>query len=180
MTTNEVFKWGQVKKWYKRELKNYNDALREGKMVINEDGIALNTSNSNNNICRQKSQQPRHHHHQTHVHVTDEGDVTCSSGVGGGEGSSPDHVIVVEDDSDCEDLGDGIDIDDPNLVRHPGPNPKNIYNRGLIENWKEVIFPISLRRERLVSSWTVEGTATATTATTSPATSFEEADKKES
>jgi hypothetical protein len=28
----------------------------------------------------------------------------------------------------------------------PGPAPVNIYNRGLVENWKEVIFPLSLRR----------------------------------
>jgi hypothetical protein len=30
----------------------------------------------------------------------------------------------------------------------PGPAPVNIYNRGLVENWKEVIFPLSLRRDR--------------------------------
>jgi hypothetical protein len=28
----------------------------------------------------------------------------------------------------------------------PGPAPVNIYNRGVVENWKEVIFPLSLRR----------------------------------
>ena len=27
----------------------------------------------------------------------------------------------------------------------PGPVPKNLYDRGFIENWKEVLFPLSLR-----------------------------------
>jgi hypothetical protein len=31
----------------------------------------------------------------------------------------------------------------------PGPVPKNMYNRGFIENWKEVIFPMSLRKDAL-------------------------------
>ena len=29
----------------------------------------------------------------------------------------------------------------------PGPLPKNIYDRGFVENWKEVLFPISLRKD---------------------------------
>ena len=31
----------------------------------------------------------------------------------------------------------------------PGPIPKNMYDRGFIENWKEVLFPISLRKNAL-------------------------------
>jgi hypothetical protein len=31
----------------------------------------------------------------------------------------------------------------------PGEVPKNIYDRGFVENWKEVIFPISLRKNAL-------------------------------
>jgi hypothetical protein len=31
-------------------------------------------------------------------------------------------------------------------AQHPGPPPVNIYDRGFIENWNEVVFPISLRR----------------------------------
>ena len=32
----------------------------------------------------------------------------------------------------------------------PGPVPKNLYNRGFVENWKEVIFPISLRHDAVI------------------------------
>jgi hypothetical protein len=31
----------------------------------------------------------------------------------------------------------------------PGPTPKNVHDRGFIENWKEVLFPISLRKNAL-------------------------------
>jgi hypothetical protein len=31
----------------------------------------------------------------------------------------------------------------------PGPVPKNIYDRGFVENWREVIFPMSLRTDTL-------------------------------
>ncbi len=31
----------------------------------------------------------------------------------------------------------------------PGPQPKNIYNRGFVQNWSEVIFPLSLRKDAL-------------------------------
>mmetsp|Transcript_11997 Transcript_11997/g.34369 ORF Transcript_11997/g.34369 Transcript_11997/m.34369 type:complete len:435 (-) Transcript_11997:317-1621(-) len=31
----------------------------------------------------------------------------------------------------------------------PGPIPTNLYNRGFVENWKEVFFPLSLRKDAL-------------------------------
>ena len=31
----------------------------------------------------------------------------------------------------------------------PGPTPKNLYNRGFVANWKEVFFPLSLRKDAL-------------------------------
>jgi hypothetical protein len=30
----------------------------------------------------------------------------------------------------------------------PGPMPKNIYDVGFVENWKQVLFPISLRKKK--------------------------------
>lgn len=40
------------------------------------------------------------------------------------------------------------DNDGEEIIEDPGPRPVNIYDRGFYENWKEVIFPISLRRKR--------------------------------
>lgn len=89
MTTNESYKWGYVKTWYKRELKRYQQA------VDARQGSKLTASN------------------------------VGKSKVGGGKETSHQES-----------------------VRHPGPPPVNMYDRGLKENWREVIFPISLRVDR--------------------------------
>ena len=34
-------------------------------------------------------------------------------------------------------------------ICHPGPMPKNIYNYGFAENWRDVLFPRSLRKESI-------------------------------
>eukprot|EP00934_Nitzschia_sp_Nitz4_P000207 Nitzschia sp. Nitz4//scaffold119_size111653//90359//91718//NITZ4_004206-RA/size111653-augustus-gene-0.216-mRNA-1//1//CDS//3329533884//207//frame0 len=55
-----------------------------------------------------------------------DGDVSCT---GGGAGIAPQEAASEYFD--------------------PGPMPKYLYDRGFIENWKEVLFPISLRKEAL-------------------------------
>jgi hypothetical protein len=37
----------------------------------------------------------------------------------------------------------------PQEIVDPGPIPKNLYNRGFIANWSEVLFPLSLRKDAL-------------------------------
>jgi hypothetical protein len=72
--------------------------------------------------------------HQTTVEtpvVTDDADVTCTPGMS----------------STSLSLNKDIDNDDNAVDLDPGPIPKNRYDRGLFENWKEVFFPISLRKE---------------------------------
>lgn len=58
--------------------------------------------------------------------VVSDGDVTCS-------GASGEH----KEDSRAEAV----------QVFHPGPWPKNIYNYGTIENWRDVLYPRSLRKQ---------------------------------
>lgn len=55
-----------------------------------------------------------------------DGDVTCT---GGGSGIQAEH-------------------DQPEYF-DPGPMPENVYDKGFVENWKEVVFPLSLRKEAL-------------------------------
>jgi hypothetical protein len=88
MTTNESYKWAEVRKWHKSRVKNYQEYLKQQQLL--KDGSPASESG-------QQQQQ----------HV-------------------PQPVEEVED---------------------PGPMPKNIYNRGFIENWKEVLFPKSLQRK---------------------------------
>jgi palmitoyltransferase len=114
MTTNESYKWDDVRKWYNFELSRYNEAVKQG----------LPVSDSRHPSKPQLREK----------------DVTCTSA-----SSVPD----VETD---DDKGDRKAPQSQNVVEHPGPEPNNIYNRGVIENWKEVIFPISLRSKTAVQS----------------------------
>ena len=104
MTTNEAVKWGQVKKWHKKELKRYNQALKAGLIPANK-GAASELS----------------------LFVAD-GDVGCTGGTA---------------TNSEEEAGKSSPVMDP------GPMPRNIYNNGFAENWKEVIFPRSLRKDAL-------------------------------
>jgi hypothetical protein len=34
-------------------------------------------------------------------------------------------------------------------IIHPGPMPKNIYNNGFVENWRDIFYPRSMRPEAI-------------------------------
>ncbi|KAL7575842.1 hypothetical protein ACA910_003162 [Epithemia clementina (nom. ined.)] len=110
LTTNECFKWDEIKKWYQTEKKRYQDALKQGKATTE---------------TKKKAEPP----------TVSDGDVTCTPG----QKTSAQTTTL---------SGEVADDDDLDAIVDPGPPPVNIYNRGLYENWKEVIFPISLRKKR--------------------------------
>lgn len=105
LTTNESFKWGEVQKWYKNELKRYEDAVKNGEVV--EEG------NNKPDVS--------------------DGDVTCTPGT----------------QSTVQKKAEEFDV---NAIRHPGPKPINIYNRGLWKNWEEVLFPMPLRKQKQLAA----------------------------
>lgn len=121
VTTNEAYKWDEVRKWYKKELRRYNDAVAAGKVIPTQPS----------NATTKPSVAPS-------KHVVIEGDVTC--------------IGMVPDDDTTNGTSIATQKDSPiaeeDRVEHPGPKPKNIYNRGFVENWKEVLFPLSLREKR--------------------------------
>lgn len=147
MTTNESYKWTAVDKWYKSELKRYNEAVKNGHAVIHADCRTAqpdNTGTSNNTVNSTASSSPI----KQKVQVTDDADVTCTPST---TATVPQDTVVPVKPSNHSNSNSEEDDDDNNdIPRHPGPKPVNIYNRGLIENWKEVIFPISLRQDRNV------------------------------
>jgi hypothetical protein len=115
VTTNESSKWDQVHKWYKGELKRYNEAVEKGEITPTKTPDQSGESAATTTTL----QKP----------TVSDGDVTCTG--------TSEEVQQAPDPAPPK--------DDP--IEHPGPEPKNIYNRGFVENWKEVIFPISLRKQ---------------------------------
>lgn len=72
--------------------------------------------------------------------------------------ASPEHVEVTDGDVSCttgiaplkNDKTQAAPKNEEEQYFDPGPMPKNIYNLGVVENWKEVLFPRSLRKEALM------------------------------
>ena len=103
LTTNESFKWGEVQRWYKKELKRYEEAVKNGEVV------------------EQGQNKP----------AVSDGDVTCTP-IG-----------------DQPKAAENFDV---NAIRHPGPKPVNIYNRGFRKNWEDVLFPRPLRKQKQLAA----------------------------
>jgi len=110
LTTNETYKWDEIKKWYGDELKRYKQAVKDGLTV------------------EEKASPP----------TVSDGDVTCTPG------QSQQQPKAKEDEDEAVAEAD----DEYEMARDPGALPVNIYDRGFVENWREVIFPISLRKRK--------------------------------
>lgn len=132
LTTNEAYKWSQVKQWHKKQLKQYQ---------------------------QQQQQQPQQQKHHPLSATSASRPVLTAPPVPKetSRSSSEETAATRPDDAEGEDEDDTHNGEDDSEVEaplsHPGPMPRNIYNRGLVENWKEVLFPISLRTDRSNLQW---------------------------
>lgn len=117
-TTNENSKWSDIRDWYKRQQKRYNKAVKEGKVPKRAVDTAAPTV-------------------ETPQVQDDDGDVTCTPG------TSLSSSLSTSLRSKQDPAKDKVDMD----FVDPGAVPKNIYHRGFAENWKEVILPMSLRKD---------------------------------
>jgi len=120
MTTNEYYKWKQVKRWYWNEKGRYQKAKKEGTLV--------DTSSDSKGMKELKD-----------VDVGCVGPVAATS-----------DVIDLHKDTNTT-TTDNADVDrnKPMPIADPGQFPKNIYHLGIIENFKEIIFPRSLRKDAM-------------------------------
>ncbi len=152
-TTNENSKWGDIKDWYKKEQKRYRRAVRDGKVppAPQQQG--------------QEQQQPTTTPSAAAAAAVlgaadDDRDVTCTPSVGGAGGKSSGEIPSSKGNDDDATKTTAEASKSTLLTRmnrdgeaevytDPGPVPKNIYNRGFVENWREVLFPLSLREDAL-------------------------------
>jgi palmitoyltransferase len=154
MTTNEAYKWGQVKSWHKQEIKRYRQALKRGTAVASREEAEHLSSAS-------PSQADPHHacddnddsyaDAREHPVVDDDHDVTCAGGASGSgnnasNGKAVSTPAMADRSRPRRSPGRGRRRE-ATPVRHPGPYPRNLYDRGIVENWKEVLFPLSLRSD---------------------------------
>lgn len=169
-TTNENSKWGDIKQWYKKEQKRYNRAVKDGKVtgaaVVRPSSQTTPVSGTGGQQQRQQRQQEESATSSEKsalllsgaaVADDDDGDVTCTPSIGGpskGTGGTRKNDIqstAADNNSISTSATSSLSHknDDEEEYIDPGPVPKNIYNKGFVENWKEVIFPLSLRKDAL-------------------------------
>mmetsp|Transcript_10865 Transcript_10865/g.16424 ORF Transcript_10865/g.16424 Transcript_10865/m.16424 type:complete len:435 (-) Transcript_10865:115-1419(-) len=121
MTTNEFYKWRQVKKWYKREKSRYEKALKEGKKLSTKPSSKGEHGSSNGGM----------------KDLTNDVDVGCI-------GPINNNTVSEKQEEQKEQTEE-----EKTVLMDPGPPPVNIYNKGIVENFKEVFFPRSLRPDAL-------------------------------
>uniref|UniRef100_A0A7R9WTF7 Palmitoyltransferase n=1 Tax=Craspedostauros australis TaxID=1486917 RepID=A0A7R9WTF7_9STRA len=132
-TTNEDGKWEDVKRWYKKQKKDYDEAVKNG--------LVEPAAAAQGDVMTAESTPE----------ISDD-DVTCTPGLGPGSSSSTSTGIAGTNSSLQTNVVQATTAvtkvqkaKNEQIYFDPGPLPKNLYDRGFVENWKEVLFPISLR-----------------------------------
>lgn len=113
MTTNEYYKWQDIKAWHKEATTSY----RHQKQI--DQGVSHSCSSFSTSMSEHYPQQRRQN---THFNAST--DIAI-----GGEGCG-NHMMM------------------GGVVNDPGPMHGNIYNRGILSNFGEVAFPLSLRNKK--------------------------------
>lgn len=114
MTTNEFYKWRQVKKWHKKAKAKYSAALAEGLVKKASNGVKSNKS----------------------MGELPDVDVGCIGPTG---------AVPLPSSAQANPGEETVTDTAPDKYRDPGPFPTNIYDLGPVENFKEILFPRSLR-----------------------------------
>jgi len=165
MTTNEYFKWREVQKWHKDITNEYRRSLkyRQQENTTNKKGAVTKTCSET--LSFGDKGLLIHRKIVTSVLKDDNTDVGCvgTSAPLGGQNNKDKNTAATttpaseKADTVANDNNNAKNNDSPNIVvmQDPGPMPKNIYNLGLFENLKEVIFPRSLRQDAM-ARWHLE------------------------
>jgi len=121
MTTNEFFKWRDIKKWHKQSTRNYQDAVQKGKIMQSK--IEVKSFGE----CRIDDYV---------ASLADDTQIGCTgvkeqNGITKGEEESSEKTEIQNKENSFD----------------PGPMPENKYNLGILENILEVLHPRSLRKD---------------------------------
>uniref|UniRef100_A0A7S4VY78 Palmitoyltransferase n=1 Tax=Ditylum brightwellii TaxID=49249 RepID=A0A7S4VY78_9STRA len=127
MTTNEYFKWKEVRKWYKKATRQYQKAVQDGKV-----GVSVSNNSSSSSVDKGGISD------DTDIGCTGPMNTTTSNGSGGTATTTTSTTTTNKTKNDIEEE-----------IMDPGPFPQNIYDHGIIENFKEVIYPRSTRPNAL-------------------------------
>uniref|UniRef100_A0A7S4RC64 Palmitoyltransferase n=1 Tax=Ditylum brightwellii TaxID=49249 RepID=A0A7S4RC64_9STRA len=128
MTTNEYYKWKKVRRIHGTYKMNYDRAVKEGKVVLSK----VSSSGTDNG---------KEHSEKSESSTT--GKVNDDVKVVGLDVPSKSSNIPTTSTADEE------SDDEEEEIIDPGPFPRNIYDNGIIENMKEVIYPRSLRQDAI-------------------------------
>ena len=80
--------------------------------------------------------------------IVEDGDVTCTGGTTSSSSSAAAAAAAAGEEEGVTETAKQQPETEMEYF-DPGPTPKNPHNRGFIENWKEVLFPLSLRKNAI-------------------------------
>lgn len=128
MTTNEWYKWRQVRKWHASAKKKYDRAVKEGRAVDEKEADIVVVDPGDGDPVYDDSSGSTKDKHEDY-------DASCADDKDNGKETAQQGEEEIE------------------TISNPGPFPSNIYNRGVAENFCEVIYPRSLRHGA-IERWT--------------------------
>ena len=132
MTTNEFYKWRNLRKWHGKCCKYWRIAREKGEGVstCQEKGVKWNFSFGRLHFSRTTEVKNDKAKDNTTTSTT----TTTSSKTTIKNINLPARDILY------------IQENDEIIILHPGEVPKNIYDNGFVNNWKDVLFPRSIAR----------------------------------
>jgi len=160
MTTNEFFKWIELRRWHKKEKQKWREARKKspesaGPPVTavtwasdDKDAVLITDNDATDNGDKENDKDRDEYKSQNNdrrAGVPPDVDVGCISTTAPTTTTTTTTTTNTTDGSgNPENSNEKESKSKPNPIFDPGPWPKNIYHQGIMRNFLDICFPRSL------------------------------------